>query len=83
MTQTNSNQPTQLFNISKSYEGYPSRNNNSYQTELTWDDAVTYLDTTERTWRKNGGTIISRTESELIVEESDGSNTIIFAIVEQ
>lgn len=79
---TNNDQPTQLFNISKSYEGSPSKNKPKYHTGHSWEDSINLLNSTEAAWRRNGGTIISRTESELIVEESDGSETITFSIEE-
>lgn len=75
-------QATQLFNIRKSYEGYPSKTNADYETRLTWENAVSSIDGMERLWRRNGGIIVSREESILVVEESDGSNVITFEIIE-
>jgi len=82
MTQTNNNQATQLFNISKSYEGRPSKNNAKYERDLTWEESIGSLDAHEKSWKTNGGIIVSRTESELVVLEPDDSETITFSITE-
>ena len=74
--------PLQEFVIAKSYDGYPSRNQPRYKSITGWDNAVVYLDGIASSWKRNGGLIVSRSESELIVEEADGSMTITFEIKE-
>lgn len=69
------------YNITKNYEGKPSKNKTE-ETGLSLEDATNALDHNERLWRKNGGAIISRTETDLVCEESDGSETITWSIVE-
>lgn len=71
------------YRISKIYVGYESKNRPNYQTGLTLDEAIKFLNTTEYVWRKNGGIIEERTEDTLTVQESDGSQTIIFSIIEE
>ena len=69
------------YNITKSYEGFASKNR-TVETGLSLEDANNYLNSTERSWKRNGGLIISKTETTLVVEESDESNTITFEIEE-
>lgn len=72
----------QEFVIAKSYDGYPSRNQPRYKSITGWDNAVAYLDGIASSWKRNGGLIVSQSESELVVEEADGSMTITFEIKE-
>lgn len=71
------------YRISKTYVGYESKNRPNYETGLTYENAIQFLNSTEYVWRKNGGNIEERTEDTLTVEESDGSQTIIFSIIEE
>jgi hypothetical protein len=72
---------TTTYNVVKSYEGYPSKTRIE-KKEVTLNEATTDLDITESLWRKNGGSVIIRTEMELVCEESDGSNVITWTITE-
>lgn len=69
------------FNVTKSYESKPSKNNIE-EKEVSLEKALQSLDISEILWRKNGGSIIERTEFSLTVEESDGSETITWTIEE-
>lgn len=69
------------YKISKSYVGRPSLDRPNYETGLTLDEAIMSLDAIERSWHRNGGTIVNRTELELVVEEEDGSQVIIFEVI--
>jgi hypothetical protein len=69
------------YNVNKQYEGKPSKNKVE-EKEVTLDRAIQVLDITERLWRKNGGVIVSRSENELVCEESDGSEVITWTIEE-
>ena len=71
------------YNIQKSYEGFPSKTNKNYQTNLSHDEAQAYLAYTANQWARNGGLVKELNETMLIVEEGDDSNTISFEIIEQ
>lgn len=71
------------FRIAKSYEGHPSRNQPKHETGMAFDRAVDYLLMTANLWRKNGGLVVRQTETLLTVEESDGSMTIYFEVIEE
>lgn len=70
------------YNIKKSYEGSESKTNNHYEKGLSLEQAQQFLDATERSWVRNGGLVIERNNTALVVEEADASNTITFEIVE-
>jgi len=72
----------QLFDISKTYIGAESKNKPTYEQDLTWEEAVQSLDGMESSWRRNGGTVLSRTESDLTVEDDFNQQVIEFRIVE-
>ena len=71
------------YRISKTYVGFESKNRPSYETGLTLEEAIMSLDGIERNWKKNGGTIVDRTNDSLTVEEGDGSQVIVFEIIEE
>ena len=70
-----------MFNIRKSYEGSPSKNKIE-EKGLSLEKAQFELDINERLWRKNGGSVIERTEFQLVCEESDDSEVITWTIQE-
>jgi hypothetical protein len=69
------------YNIKKSYDSKPSKNKTE-EMGLSLEKAQFELDIIESLWRKNGGSVIERSEFELICEESDGSETITWTIEE-
>lgn len=71
------------YRIAKTYTEYPSKNKPNYQSGLTLEEAIQYLDGTERNWKHNGGIIVDRTDDSLIVEESTGDEIITFEIMEE
>lgn len=72
----------QEFVIAKSYEGTPSKNQPIYHKVNGWEEAVSYLAGLRHSWIRNGGMVLSESESVLVVEESDGSEVITFKIKE-
>jgi len=68
-----------MYNIRKCYEGKPSQ---IEKKGLTLQEATTELDINEMLWVRHGGFVFSRTEFELICEESDGSEVIRWLIDE-
>jgi hypothetical protein len=69
------------YNIKKSYEGAPSKTKIESKG-LTLEKAISELDLNESLWLKNGGSIIERTDTALVCEESDASNVITWEIIE-
>lgn len=70
------------FRIEKRYEGQPSKNIKNYETGLSREDAVDFLDSIAKHWLRLGGSIIEKTEDCLIVEDSNG-DIITFEIFEE
>ena len=66
-TAKNKMENTSTYNVVKSYEGFPSKTRIENK-EVSLDVATTALDVTEFLWRKHGGSVISRTETELVAE---------------
>ena len=70
------------FNIRKSYEGFPSKTNNNYESYDNIESAQHAIRFTAERWTRNGGLIVEQTPNKVVVEEADGSNTITFEIYE-
>lgn len=71
-----------LYQISKKYKENPTKNS-IQETNLTIEDASFVLDLNESLWLKHGGTVLSKSETELVCEESDSSETISWKIMQQ
>jgi hypothetical protein len=69
------------YNILKSYDSTPSKNKVE-ETGITLEKAMFQLDVNESLWRRHGGQVISRTDSVLICEESNGNEIITWSINE-
>lgn len=72
---------TQLFNIEKKYESKPFKNC-IWESNLSWEDATAEINRLENSWNRNTGLVLEISESQIVVEESDGSETITFSIEE-
>jgi hypothetical protein len=72
---------TQAFKIVKNYAKKPSKNT-VWENNISWDDAVIEIARVASSWKRNGGLVIEETNTFVIVEEGDGSETITFSIEE-
>lgn len=70
------------YNIRKSYEGFPSKTNNDYESHTTIEDARNAIDWIAIRWKNNDGSVLEQSEDRVVCEEQDGSNTITFEIFE-
>lgn len=68
------------YNVLKSYTNKPSKNKIE-EKNVTIDVAEQSLNISEHLWRKHGGTIISRSPTELVCEESDSSEIVTWQII--
>lgn len=68
-----------MWNIKKTYENQ-SHKNRIDEVQKTKVDAQLSLTYTARAWARNGGLVKKETKNMLIVEEADGSETIIYTI---
>lgn len=67
------------YKVTKRYPNYQSRNTVD-AVNLTYEEAINWLDATEKNWIKNGGVVEERTEESLFVTEGNGEGRIVFSV---